>query len=425
MIHDSSKSVPDLISLTNSASSISSYLKGGKINFSLAEQEANKLYQEGIKLVISEVNKKPIIDEIVSPVVITLSENFSSTLTLTQHVFTLHRHLSKAYRIFIELTWHQCSRHGVPTMNETRDDIIENSKGILRILPKEEVGARFEYRCAKQAAKCLTPVESIWKKLFEHSLSIGEAAQGISPFGIIKNGIELSKDVRKEWPAEWYFYIHDLRWLSANIRTEGDFKNIIEKKIENLQGKGKQYTICLALIFVDLIKNSEVTNKVRELASKGLADLFVLRDRDRVSKLTKFALKKYPNFEFLQNIVKKADRYWETRSLIMQSLEELAKNADYEEYSNEIVGSLVKIQSETIHIEEQSTIQESLKVLKEKNKRLQEAIEEEELILATIKRDKQQKRSSIQTPFIAHDMANLQLEEFEASPINLSDFMIG
>ncbi|KIC71414.1 hypothetical protein [Candidatus Protochlamydia amoebophila] len=176
---------------------------------------------------------------------------------------------------------------------------------------------------------------------------------------------------------------------------------------------------------VDTHLQSEVTKNVRELAFKGLADLFVLRDRDRVSRLTELALKKYPNSKFLQKIVKKADRYWETHSLIMQSLEELAKNSDYKEYINEIVDSLVKIQNETIHIEEQNTIQESLKVLEEENKRLQEAIEEEELILATKKRDKQRKRSNIQTPFIAHDMANLQLEEFEASPINLSDFMIG
>ncbi|KIC71141.1 hypothetical protein [Candidatus Protochlamydia amoebophila] len=113
---------------------------------------------------------------------------------------------------------------------------------------------------------------------------------------------------------------------------------------------------------------------VRELAFKGLADLFLLRDHDRVSKLAELSLKKYPNSKFFQKIVKKADRYWETRSLIMQSLEGLAENSNYKEYINEIVDSLVKIQSETIHIEEQNEIQESLKVLEKKIKRFRKLL---------------------------------------------------
>ncbi|WP_213105197.1 hypothetical protein [Candidatus Protochlamydia amoebophila] len=411
MIHDFSRSVPDLNSLTNSAYSISSYLKDGNFKVSLAAQEANNLYQEGIKLVVSEVNKKPIIDEIVSPVVITLSEIFSSKLT--QHAFILHRHLSKTYRIFIELTLHQCSRHGsVPITNETRDDIIKNSKEILCILPKEEVGARFEYRCAEQAAKCLKVVKSFWKKSPEHILNIGEAAEGTSFFGIIKGFQGFIKDAKNDWVHEWYPYIHELQWLSANIKTKEDFKNIIGARLKNFQEKGKKYTICLALIFVDLIKNPDVAENVRELAAKGLADLFIIREHgDIIAYLAKLL----SQVKLTEKAAIKADRYWKTRSLIMQNLEELAKDPAYKEYIRVIADSLAnKVQhNQLIHIEEKERIQKRLELLQDENEEIQKSIEQIQSKLTARKKDKQRSDDHIQQSFNKHNEMNLPTEQKE------------
>ncbi|CAF22780.1 hypothetical protein [Candidatus Protochlamydia amoebophila] len=389
------QSVTDLQSITEGAYRIYGCLTDGQFNYKKAIQESNNLYQEGVQLAIAEVNTKPIIEEIVSPVVCTLNDIVS--LGSTQHLVSFHQSLSKTYRIFIELTWYRCWCQGsLPTLNETRDTIMENSKRILSVLPKKEIGARFEYRCAEQAAKCLVPVKSIWKKFCNHLLNIGESAEGVSFFGVIKGFQELNKDVKKDWLQAWYPYIHELRWLSANIKTQEDFENIIETKLEEFQEKGKKYTVCLALIFVDLIKNPEVTENVRKLAAKGLADLFLLKDQDRLSTLTEFALEKFPQVKLFQKTVKNEDRYWKTRSLIMQSLEELSKDDAHKDYIQDTLKSLVKVQNESIHIEEKNEIQKSLKILKEDHEEFQKAIEEDLAILAAKKGKKQRGEGDIE-----------------------------
>ncbi|KIC71140.1 hypothetical protein [Candidatus Protochlamydia amoebophila] len=124
-------------------------------------------------------------------------------------------------------------------MNETRDDIIKNSKEILGILPQEEVGARFEYRCAKQAAKCLTPVESIRKKLFEHFLNIGEAAQGISPFGIIKMGVNLVKMSEKSGLLNGIFTFTNFDGFLQILKRKATLKILLEKDLKGFEAKAK------------------------------------------------------------------------------------------------------------------------------------------------------------------------------------------
>ncbi|WP_213106659.1 hypothetical protein [Candidatus Protochlamydia amoebophila] len=384
-----------LQSLTEGAYRIHSCLKDGQFDHIQATQEADNLYQEGVQLVIAEVNSNPIFKEIVSPVVCRLNEIVS--LEDTQHLASFHRSLSKVYRLFIEITWYQCLRQGsLPTWNKTRDSIITNSRSIHSILPEKEIGARFEYRCAEQAAKCLTVVKSIWKKYPNHILNIGESAEGSSFFGVIKGFQELNKDVKKDWLQAWYPYIHELRWLSTNIKTQKDFKNIIETRLKDFQDKGKKYTVCLALTFVDLIKNPGVTENVRKLASEQLAKLFLLRDQDRLSTLTERALGKFPNVKLLQKTVKNEDRYWKTRSLIMQSLEKLVEDSAYKEYIRDSIKSLREVRTHSIHAEEKEEIQKSLKILEEDKEEFQKAIEQDESSLAAKKGKKQRGEDDIE-----------------------------
>ncbi|WP_075883638.1 hypothetical protein [Candidatus Protochlamydia sp. W-9] len=349
-----------LQSLTEKAYSIHSCLKDGQFDHVQATQGADNLYQEGVQLAIAEVNLKPIFKDIVSPVICRLNEIVS--LEDTQHLASFHRSLSKVYRLFIEITWYQCLCQGsLPTLNKTRDSIITNSRSIQSILPKKEIGARFEYRCAEQAAKCLTVAKSIGKKFPDLVLNIGESAEKASFFGIIKGFQGLIKDARNDWVHEWYLYIHELRWLSTNIKTQEDFKNIIEVRLKNFHEQGKKYTVCLATIFVDLIKNKDpkVSDHVRMSAAEGLADLFGL-------KVSIFENKK---------------RYRKTRSLIMQSLEELAKDSTYEKYIRKILPTLIKAADTSKHKMEKQKIRETVGKIQDRIKSVQDIIEEDEAVI--------------------------------------------
>ncbi|KIC74340.1 coiled-coil domain-containing protein [Candidatus Protochlamydia amoebophila] len=398
-----------LRSVTEGADRIHGYLKDGQFDHENATKEANDLYQKGVKLVIAEVQKNLSIKDSVFPVVKALNDIILDDKTYTLSSF--HQSLSKVYRIFIELTWYQCyCQRSWQTLNKTRDSIIENSKNIISVLPKNEISTRFEYRCAEQAAKCLKVVESFWKKSPEHILNIGESAEGTSFFGIIKGFQGFIKDARNDWVHEWYLYIHELRWLSANIKTQEDFKNIIGVRLKNFQEKGNKYTICLALIFVDLIKNPEVTENVRKLAAKGLADLFIIREHgDIIAYLAKLL----SQVKFTEKAAIKADRYWKTRFLIMQSLEELAKDPAYKEYIRVTADRLAnKVHhNQRIHIEEKEQIRKKLESLQGKNEEIQESIEQTQSKLTARKKDKQRSDDHIQQSFNKHNGVNLLTEQ--------------
>ncbi len=390
-----------LTSVTEDAYRIKSCLTEGQFDYKKAKQEASSLYQEGLKLLIAEINKKPIFKKNVLPVVCVLSDIVS--LEIVQQTEALHKSLSKVYRIFIELTCFQyySRRKSLSILKKTRNTMIENSTAMLSLLPENEIGARFEYRCAEQATKCLKVVKSALKRYSDHVLNIGESAEGASFFGVLKGSKGFLKEAKKDWVYEWYPPVLELRWLSAGIKKQADFKDIIEVRLKNFQEKGKEYTICLATIFVDLIKNKdpEVSDHVRTLAANSLANLFILKDLDRVSKISGFALKQVPGNKFIQNKAKNEDRYWNTRFLIMQSLEKLAKDKDrtHDKYIQIILPSLDEVQMASNHKLEKSKIQETFRKLKEKNTEYEETIENNEAVLAA---NEENQRSEIDIQII-------------------------
>ncbi|WP_226988468.1 hypothetical protein [Candidatus Protochlamydia sp. R18] len=309
-------------------------------------------------------------------------------------------------------------------LKKTRNAMIENSTAILSLLPENEIGARFEYRCAEQAAKCLKVVKSALKRYSGHLLDIGESAEGTSFFGVLKGSKGFLKEAKKDWVYEWYPPVLELRWLSAGIKKQRDFKDIIEVRLKNFQEKGKEYTICLATIFLDLIKNkdSEVSDNVRMLATKALANLLRCKDEDRVSKTVNTVLKILPDTKVVQNVVKNEDRYWNTRVLIMQSLLKLVKDRTHSEYIQVILPSLDDVQMASNHKLEKRKIQEVLMKLVNRIKEYQEIIEEDNAILEANK-EEQRDEEDIQEleAKLKNDEKEKQETEIYFDKINLAE----
>ncbi|WP_213105331.1 hypothetical protein [Candidatus Protochlamydia amoebophila] len=412
-----------LQSVTEGAYRINSCLTEGRFDYKKAKQEASSLYQEGLKLLIAEINKKPIIKKNVFPVVCVLNDILS--LEIVQHTEALHKSLSKVYRIFIEITSFQYYHQGtLKISNKTRDAMIGNSTAMLSLLPENEIGVRFEYRCAEQATKCLKVVKSALKRYSGHLLDIGESTEGTSFFGILKGSKGFLKEAKKDWVHEWYPPVLELRWISAGIKKQADFKDIIEVRLKNFQEKGKEYTICLATIFVDLIKNKdpEVSNNVRMLAANNLANLFLCKDEDRVSKTVNTVLKILPDTKVVQNVVKNEDRYWNTRILIMQSLLKLVKDRTLSEYIQIILPSLDEVQMATNHKLEKRKIQKILMQLENRIEEYQEIIEEDKAILEANK-EEQRDEEDIQEleAKLKNDEKEKQETEIYLDKINLAE----
>ncbi|MBS0648394.1 MAG: hypothetical protein JSS10_04110 [Verrucomicrobia bacterium] len=364
-----------LKTITETAQSIGTLMTRPNFDPPHAIEQSEILYREGIELVAKEVEGQPILKEdIVSSVVTELNELVAAE-NIQNHI-PLHQTLSKVYHIFIEITWYQCWRQQQrPVFTTTIEKILNNCDRIRKNLPKDQAGIWFEYSCAKQAAKCLTPSETVWGKYIDILLSLGEHIQGKSIFGIIRDAIAIGVEVEKRWIKRWYLPIYQLRWSSTLVRTKRDFETLIGPQLEKFQKEGGKYTLCLATIYRELIRNPAVEEEAKLLASKELAGLVQLQDDKSIaSNLANYLIKRLPHLKPIKYLAIKADRYWPTRLMITQYAFELKKEGKLP-YIRETINALLTFQRKTRIEDERQAIQLQIEKLKAESTQTKELIE--------------------------------------------------
>ena len=375
-----------------------------------ATQEATKLYQEGIQLVHAQLNSKPLFPEIASPVLFKLDEVVP--LSTLQHQFSFHKALSKAYRVFAELTWYQCGmqKRSLTVYPEAKDALIDNSKKITKNLQKDDIELKFEYGCARQAAKCLTPAGGIWAKYLDHILNIGESAESLSVFGILKGIKDIAIDAQKDWIKGWYPDIHYLRWISLGVKTQQDFEKFIAPEPAHFKQKGGKHTLCLAVVCKELIQNPQVEEDVKKLACECLVDLCKLVDKDRKTNILN-GIKKRIDAKPINKLAKKEDRYWLTRCLILQYAEEFVKSKSHPELTSKIIEALEAVK--TSHADEKQAIQGKLKELRGKVEENQEFIDARKAVLEPTMGEEGLSEAEAQTVRKEMDEATQENKEIE------------
>ncbi len=162
-------SVLTVSALTQKAIAIKDILDSDKYDEGSSIEKLEELYEDGRQLVIKEIRHQQSKGDIYSPVMITLEE--VAALPRIQQRVNVHRALSKTYRIFIELTWYRCWKQANRQVwKETKDSILKTAGQSIKALPKiEALDVKFEYSVAKEAAKCLTPADGMWKNTSIHS----------------------------------------------------------------------------------------------------------------------------------------------------------------------------------------------------------------------------------------------------------------
>jgi hypothetical protein len=348
-----------------------------KFEVSSAREKARRLYQDGIKLIAAEVRERPLIPDVVLPV----ADEIGKTLALDsiQLQYPLIRALSKAYRVFVELTWHQCWRQGKLAI---RPGLIENIRSTTEAVAKplsmtSFVDVHFEIACTVEATKCLKPTDSIWTKYLGHVATVAGAAASADVGNTFVGLKAFFTDVEKDWLASWYLDAYTWRWLTTEITTIQDFETVLSADdIRKCLDKGSNYTVCLTMIFINVMKNKEATKELKEMAFKGgkfSPGLLHLLSLERSGTAKDFL--SHPK-EVWKKIASEPDRFWRARCLAMQYIQRLATKDKYKSYQEESRRALLarfnalKSSSAKRYAEERDTLSRKLEQFKEEKSKL-------------------------------------------------------
>lgn len=364
-------------SATVGANQLKTLLTGNSFDVKTAKSIAKRLYQDGIQFVQGELANHPPEGEAIS-VVTALAEVVS--LPSIQLNFSLHKALSKAYRIFIELTWHRCFEQKLKVFSDTRKILIENSEKLIANLPADRQAVKFEYECAKQAAKVLTPAQGFWEKYITiglsmaHGVKTGDTGAVSSIPGVLLGFKELLKSAGSDWVEGWYPDIYALRWSSTRVKTPDDFNKILVPQFNTYREKGEEYTLCFAVIFRELAKSD---GELRSVAIGHLIQLLTLEDNESLPKLCM-------ELSLVQKIAKKIDIYWETRSLTILYLGKLGQKPKYSLYRHQMIEALESLSRKTKYSKEQTQVHQTAQEIRKQLNTLAVTVIEKEDELSTI-----------------------------------------
>ena len=397
-----------LKTITERAGAISDYIdtvNTGKFDIDKAREEAKQLYKDGHNLVKGELLQEPLIDQPITQLIKVMNHIFSIK-GIYDHV-PLQRILGKVYRIFIELRWHQSCRNEekLPVLKDTRDDIIKNVKEVKSILIAREgvIDIQFELSCAKQSAKRLLidrDVARKWLKGFKylgHAISIGAAVVDMSASEAWNALKDLGKDIAKDCPRDWglwYDDVHNLSWIANKVKTVADFNLYIAPEITKCKDKGSKYSICLAMLFMSIIKNSETERDLKIAAFRGQNGQPGLKDMiewKHSSSLEGYL--KNPS-ELWHKVAGKVDRFWKTRMLVIKYLVKLSrcKNCDPSHKKYALLNERYKL----FHEESMNTLRVHSRRLKSGKQCMKEKKEiEDKFESLNVKKDKLKRRLDI------------------------------
>ncbi|MBS0648937.1 MAG: hypothetical protein JSS10_06925 [Verrucomicrobia bacterium] len=300
-----------------------------------AKKKLRELYRNGIEILQREFTRTSLLDSDVVPIMLELNKTVALE---TLHHHFLHRKLCKVYRIFIEIVWIQCYLKGdeQPIWTKTKNRIREDSENILSVLPKRAVEAEFEYACAREAAKCLSPSEAFWFKYISQAAAIAAAIKAMDISDIWIALKPLIQDYKEDWIQGWYLDIQHLRWLATIATTVSAFnKTVSKEEIKACIEQGGHCSVGIVLVFIEIIKNPHAEPALKDLVFHGNQDFCGLKHMiDLEHKHGILDYLKHPT-EILRAVARNPDRYWKTRTLAMQQLQRLASKQKYHRYKDE------------------------------------------------------------------------------------------
>jgi len=284
-------------------------------------------------------------------VVVALNSALKENSEIHQNNLLLHRVLSKVYRIFVELMWFQCQLNGDGlTSSDTKQDIFVLTHKMASILGKNEIQSKFNYLCAQEAAKHLTPPnEDIIRKYTGNLFALAESLSEQSIFSFATAFLKLAQDIDQDWARDWYKDVHFMNWIIIPLKTVPSLDIAfvetilaINLGIKDLRTKNRQYTICLAHILTKFLLHPRADQEVRKKSLEQLAILLNLKEKGLRTKVLN-AIKQHYTPQLIISIAENQDQYLKTRRFARQCLEKISRNPICQEYFPQI--GIIKQQS--------------------------------------------------------------------------------
>lgn len=298
-------------------------------------RNAHEIYLDCIQVIRSDLGGSPLIHEVFTPVMIEL--NRVTAASHIQHNLYVLIPLIKAHRIATELTWTTLFRkqHQRPTRTADRDDLIRVARTVAadlrRTRPAFErgvlispAGARYEVACLEQAAKCLTPTESVWERFSESIAGVARSVVSGTSEGILGIGgflravTALALHVRNDKATNWYLTLMELEWQATTITTLEAFREKVGPSIEPFIAEGGEWTLGLVKVLSLIFSNRGASFALKDQAFKTLVTLMEQKPVYSVREALR-----HPG-QVSDLVLNRRDRYADTRSFAAMALIDIA-----------------------------------------------------------------------------------------------------
>ncbi len=251
------------------------------------------------------------------------------SLDSIQHSDNLKYQLSKAARIFVEITMFQNHEHKRNVYKETKDEIIRQLAQVKSTLPKTEVGTVFETECCLAAAELLGYEEGLFTNTAKNlgsSLLKGtiEAIASLSPGTLVTSLLDTLKKSCEGVGGSWYPDAWEVRWRLTNLTQKNDFDQVCKEcigSIEHIKSKGRHFSLCLTEMFLEILQNPKAEDALKTRVFEGI--------NSEAPGLLHLADLSSSSITHLLSGWILHDKFWNTRYRVVEHLNSLSKEKAY------------------------------------------------------------------------------------------------
>jgi NLR family CARD domain-containing protein 3 len=237
------------------------------------------LQKDGIRLVERIVRNQPLQLDPLTPIVTSLDSMVASSLIRDN--LDIQRVLSKTYRLFLELLWHQKEESLV--VDATKEAIFKHTDEACSYFNEQSAhDITFEYTGARAVAKLFHSEVPLWKKFLP-------AIKGVTPAAGAETILAMKDFFGKNAPEVWHMDLHPIRFKSLCAKTKNEWEQMIPGEYRGegrtitsqildafvLNSSEEQRAIHLALMCQDLLETPE--GRDRELLQLAIDKLHIVK----------------------------------------------------------------------------------------------------------------------------------------------------
>lgn len=235
---------------------------------------------------------------------------------------------AKTVHVLSEVSFWQGDAQGLP-MQETAKSVKQIADKLLEStdyapcmrpldrVPVTTVVTRFHSNSLLQLSRCLTEGPGLLS-LFMTGAQLVKPIATADAITALENLATTVTQGASTWTESWLMNTLKLRWDALVVDSPDDFDQLILPYIEKYTEQGQEYTVCLAMVLMDLIIDKDRTQDVRNQALLMLLTLTTKTSRGFTDKM------KHVKAEVSSRVAGNSDRFATTREVVRAFLAALS-----------------------------------------------------------------------------------------------------